>query len=298
MRILHIDTGREMRGGQWQVLHLLQGLAERGIGTRLLAPRNSDLFSAASSLSLDVEPLQLFSAITANRGFDVVHAHDARAHNLALLSPKPLIVSRRVAFPIGTSPFSKWKYRRPAHYFAVSRHVAGVLQNSGIPPEKMSVIYDGVRLPERNVNEDRALVLALDSDDPLKGKALIEEASGLADVPVHFSNHLMRDLPHASLFVYITGLEGLGSAALLAMAYGAAVIASRVGGLPEIVEHGVTGLLTDNGPKAIACAIQRVLGDPVLRSRLAQQARKQVERRFTVDHMVENTVRAYERVLA
>ena len=50
MRVLHIDTGREMRGGQWQALHLLQGLAERGIASRLLSPPDSDLFQAATAL--------------------------------------------------------------------------------------------------------------------------------------------------------------------------------------------------------------------------------------------------------
>jgi hypothetical protein len=298
MRILHIDTGREMRGGQWQVLHLLQGLSERGIAARLLARKNSALFQAATSLSLDVRPLRTFPPVFDSRGFDLVHAHDARAHTLAMFCRKPLVVSRRVAFAIQESPFSHWKYERATHFLAVSKHVRQVLAASGVPLEKISVVYDGVRVPERNPSENRDLVLALDSDDPGKGKAIVEKAAEIAGVPVHFSKQLMRDLPQASLFLYITNLEGLGSAALLAMANGAPVIASRVGGLPEIVDHGTTGLLTDNGPAAVACAIGRMLEDRALSNRMAFRARKQVERHFTVDHMVEQTLRAYEKVLA
>ncbi len=50
------------------------------------------------------------------------------------------------------------------------------------------------------------------------------------------------------------------------MAAGAPVLASRVGGLPEIVDDGVTGLLTSNEPQAIAKQIQRLLADRPLAS--------------------------------
>jgi len=47
MRILHLDAGREMRGGQWQVLRLIEGLAGAGVGSRLLARAGAPLDSAA-----------------------------------------------------------------------------------------------------------------------------------------------------------------------------------------------------------------------------------------------------------
>src|SRR5262249_39326417 len=99
-------------------------------------------------------------------------------------------------------------------------------------------------------------------------------------------------------FVYITDLEGLGSAALLAMAAGVPVVASGVGGLPEIVEDGVNGLLTSNAPAAVANAIQRLLADRALASRLAACARIRVEQKFSIDRMVHDTVQVYERILA
>jgi hypothetical protein len=298
MRVLHIDTGRDMRGGQWQALHLLQGLAEHGIESRLLAPKTSDLYQAAAALGLDVRPLSEPTVALAVSGFDLVHAHDARAHTLAVFSPKPLIVSRRVAFPVKQSPASRFKYRRARHYLAVSEFVKKELLHAGVLASRITVVHDGVRVPDRVRGETRSLVMALDSDDPGKGKAIVEKAADLASVPVHFSSHLLEDLPQAGLFVYITDSEGLGSAALLAMGYGAPVIASRVGGLPEIVHHGETGLLTDNAPEAVAGSMKRLLSDRPLALRLATRARIMVEQKFTIAHMVQNTIRVYERILS
>ena len=82
------------------------------------------------------------------------------------------------------------------------------------------------------------------------------------------------------------------------MAHSAPVVASRVGGLPEIVRHEDTGLLTDNAPECIAAAIRRLLSDPPLALELASRARSMVEQSFTITHMVQNTVRVYERVLS
>ena len=138
MRILHIDTGLRMRGGQWQVLHLLQGLAERAVPSRLLAPAQSDLFQAAASVGLDVHPLRPLAAFRESRAFALVHAHDARAHNLAAFLGKPFVVSRRVAFPVQRTPWSQWKYARATHYLAVSEFREGLPGGRGHPPRHES----------------------------------------------------------------------------------------------------------------------------------------------------------------
>ena len=217
---------------------------------------------------------------------------------MALLASKPLVVSRRVAFPVRRNAASWWKYRRPIHYIAVSQCVKRILMEAGVEPGKITVVYDGVPVDSWPKTGDRSRVLAVDLEDPGKGKKLIEEAAALADIPVHFSDNLIRDLPEAGVFVYITDLEGLGSAVLLAMAAGAPVLASCVGGLPEIVDDGATGLLTSNEPPAIAKQIQRLLADRPLALRLAARARSRVEKEFSLERMVNETLRAYERILA
>ena len=291
---LHIDTGAEMRGGQWQVLYLLRGLQAQGHTTRLVAPQRSELFQAAQAQRLDARPLRMRSLLAASRGADLIHAHDARAHTLGCLFLKPLIVSRRVAFPIRRGLLSRWKYRRASHFIAVSEFVRRMLLASGVDAARISVVHDGVPIPPPAGSAHRDRILAIDSDDPGKGKQILEKAAALADVPIAFSKNLGRDLPQAALFVYISDSEGLGSAALLAMAHGVPVIASAVGGLPEIVEDGCTGLLTSNQPEEVARQIRRLLEDHALAHRLAARARAQVERDFSVEHMVNETLAVYE----
>jgi hypothetical protein len=286
-----------MRGGQWQALYLLRGLAEYGHRVRLLAPAGSSLLQAAAAQRLDARPLRLSGLFAANRGMDLIHAHDARAHTLAVLTGRPAIVSRRVAFPVRRNLASRWKYSRATHFIAVSQYVRHALVEAGVDPSRITVVYDGVPIRALMNAEERVRVVALDSDDPGKGKKIIERAAALAGIPIHFSDNLVRDFPEAALFVYITDLEGLGSAVLLAMANGVPVLASAVGGLPEIVEDGVNGLLTSNEPAAVAQAVRRLVADGALASRLAARARVRVEKEFSVERMVNETLGVYERIL-
>jgi len=294
MRVLHLDAGRALRGGQHQALLLMAELRRRTVQTLLLAPRGSPLLEAALRAGLPAAPLSAGSLRRLARGFDIVHCHDARSHTLAaLLAPKPFVVSRRVDFPVKTHWLSRWKYGRPALFLAVSEAVRRRLEEAGVPASKIAVVPDGVPLPAQTSTLDGPII-ALASDDPRKGASLIRRAA----VPAQFSDDLARDLPRARALLYISDSEGLGSAALLALAHGVPVIASRVGGLPEIVIDGVTGLLVDNEPAAVAAAVARLAEDRELAARLGAAGRRMVEQRFTIERMAEFTLEAYRRVLA
>ncbi len=296
MRILHVDTGRQLRGGQHQALYLASCLAERGHACTLLAPADSELARAAAAQGLDVRPLTLPGLWRLSRACDVVHAHSGRAHTLAAVAASPrLVVSRRVAFPVGRGPLSRWKYSRAGHFLAVSGYVKNSLLAAGVPAEKVSVVYDGVPLLEPSRPSSR--VIAPATEDPRKGSSLARAAAGRAGVSVCFSTDLRRDLADACLFVYITYAEGLGSAVLLAMAAGVPVVASRVGGLPEAVLHGVTGLLAENSPDAIAAAIRSLLDDPVTAAAYGRRGRSRVEQCFTIGRMVDETEKVYRRLV-
>ena len=258
-----------MRGGQWQVLRLLRGLRERSLESILLAPRRSPLAERASREGFPVERISLqFPA------GDLVHAHDARGHTIAaLLSRTPVVVARRVAYPVKRGWLSHWKYRRAAHFIAVSQFVAGMLREAGVAADRITVVHDGVPLLPLSTRTGEVIEMA-------KSASNLEEK-----------------LLHARLLVYVTDAEGLGSGALLAMSAGVPVIASRVGGLPEVIEDGVNGLLIGNEPDAPAQAIARLEADPAEAQRLAANARRTIEERFTVERMVEDTIAVYHRVL-
>ncbi len=301
MHILHIDLGREMRGGQRQVLMLMEGLRDIGHSSELLARRRGPLYRAAQALHFPVAPASLKSLMARSRRADLVHAHDARSHSFAAIaSRQSFVVSRRVAFLPKDDWFSNWKYRRAQRFLAVSEFVAGELKRAGVPAERIDVVYDGVQADVNPAHEtgSGASIVALASRDPLKGRDLAENAAAIANVPLVFSEDLAGDLQHASMFLYITRSEGFGSAALLAMSFELPVIASRTGGLPEIVVDGDSGLLVENHPSAIAEAILRLVKDPKFARALGRNARARVEQRFTAKHLVAGTLNSYRRALA
>jgi hypothetical protein len=292
MRILHIDSGREMRGGQFQALALIRGLAARGCEQKLLARSGSPLLECAAAEGIEVAPLSLAAVRSCSRTVDLTHAHDAHAHTLAaVLACGPLVVSRRVAFPVRTGPLSRWKYARADRFLAVSQFVRAELLKAGVDPNRIAVVYDGASVPQRQSAGNR--ILAPATDDPAKGSSLLREAAKLAGVAVEFSSNLAADLPGAGLFVYLTRSEGLGSAILFAMAHGVPVIASEVGGIPEIVQNGYTGMLVHNEARQVAAAIRRLLADPEHSAQMAAEARRRMLDRYTLDHMVESTLAVY-----
>jgi len=100
------------------------------------------------------------------------------------------------------------------------------------------------------------------------------------------------------LFVMTSHLEGLNTSIIDAQLAGIPVVATRAGGIPELVIHNETGLLARNRDSHdIAEKLIQILRDADLRNRLKGTARKQATDRFTNDAMVEGTIQAYRKIL-
>jgi glycosyltransferase involved in cell wall biosynthesis len=100
------------------------------------------------------------------------------------------------------------------------------------------------------------------------------------------------------VFVYMSKLEGLGSAILLAMAHALPVLASPVGGIPEIVHHNKTGLLAAPGLEpSLSEAAMQLVESPELRRQLGSAAREFVLAHATCDRMTTQTIAVYEELL-
>jgi starch synthase len=123
---------------------------------------------------------------------------------------------------------------------------------------------------------------------------------------------LIQVLSHATVFVCPSVYEPLGIVNLEAMACEAAVVASRIGGIPEVVEDGVTGLLVpielrDDGSgepvdpgafaRDLAERIESVLSDPELAARFGQAGRERAVAQFCWPAIAERVVDVYRSVL-
>jgi len=99
------------------------------------------------------------------------------------------------------------------------------------------------------------------------------------------------------VFAMSSVTEGLGTSLLDAMACSRAIVATRAGGIPEIVEDGRTGVLVEpRDHAAMARSIVQLLRDGALRRRMGEAGLSRVNERFTVERMVAGTAAVYERV--
>lgn len=133
--------------------------------------------------------------------------------------------------------------------------------------------------------------LVLVGDGPLRGNlGTLAEGLGLSGC-VHFAGYQPRSTPYLAVmdaFALTSRSEGMPQAALEAQVAGVPVVATRVGGLPELLDEGRTGLLVKPGDEgAVADALLRVLTDRELAGRLSAAGRELVEGRFDVGRMAE-----------
>jgi glycosyltransferase involved in cell wall biosynthesis len=112
-----------------------------------------------------------------------------------------------------------------------------------------------------------------------------------------FRTDIIGCIKGLDLFVMSSTTEGLGTSLLDAMACRKAIVATRAGGIPEVVEDEVNGLLVEpRDAHSLAAAIERVLTDTTQREAMAAAGYARVRERFTVERMVAETARVYERL--
>ncbi len=169
MLTLHIDLGKQWRGGQAQALLLMKGLRACGHEAELLSLRGSPLARRAEAEGIRVHAVEKplarpraamqLAGFIAQRKPEIVHTHEAHALTAAWLARASrrtgLIASRRLAYHLQQNYISLARYRSAARILAVSKFVAESLAASSIESRRVAVVYDGVEVPSSVSAEER-----------------------------------------------------------------------------------------------------------------------------------------------
>ncbi len=358
MTILHVSTPATWRGGEQQIAYLATALHQLQIDQVILCPEGSVLgarmmesnIPVASFTTrgyLDLTLARKISDLCKGKHFDIIHCHDSHAHSAAVLSAAwyknntPIIVSRRVDFPVSSNPLSKWKYNHHAvkKIICVSDTIRTITAPAIKDVSKLAVVHSGIDLLKySNASKERLLIseLGLDLNTKIVGNlsaladhkdypTYLRTAAEVikADSTIHFiiagqgpeekrirkmisalrlesnvhmlgfRNDIVEVMKSLDLFLITSKTEGLGSIVLEAFAAGVPVVATRAGGIPEMVEDTVTGLLAAPGDiESLKNATLRILRDPILKNTFVQNALTRVQD-FSYQATAEKTLEIY-----
>lgn len=196
MRVLLLDLGLELRGGQRQVLYLARALSRTPDMAALTAcPASGKLAEALSDAGLPLLALPGRSPFSPllwaglERGLaafppDIVHTHDANAATLGALykllhGRVRLVHSRRVSYPLRPGP-RLWKYRLADAVVGVSREIADGAIRAGIPASRVGAIHSGIdpaRYRPREARRDGPFLFqSIGAFTPQKGYSVLVRA--------------------------------------------------------------------------------------------------------------------------
>lgn len=359
LSILHLSTTSSWGGGEQQLIYLYQALQQKSVSQLILCPTHSQLFQYCDKHRLHtvgylahrgvLHLMRCLSQQITSCRIVIIHAHDAHAHTIALMTKLifrlsiQLVVSRKVNFQKKWSWLSRYKYnsRYLSRIICVSEAVRNTMAPLVKDSRRLTVVYDSVDLDRfkqrRQAPDIRALfdihsnvylVGTIAALVPSKGleiiiavaKALRNSGLSVAFLMIGagplqaklqqlihqaalekqvilmgFRSDIPAILPSLDVLMMPSREEGLGSTLLEAMACQVPVIATRAGGIPELVKEEETGLLVDiDDVASLTQALIRLLLDPLLRTQLTENATQQLEK-FSPNLMAEKTLVVYER---
>jgi len=359
-RILHISTPKSWRGGEQQLAYLLEELREK-CDNYVLCTEGSemakycelnghDYITAPKRFSLDPSFSKSIKSFCKEMDIQLIHTHDSHAHSLSILAAKlfgnnvPIVVSRRVDFPIEKSWFSNLKYNHPLvkRILCVSEEIKNITALGLNDPSVLRTVYSGIDLSkfkddqqklrkELGIDQDTFLIgntsaiadhkdyftfcdaakLALQEDPSLKFLIIgtgpkEDEISSYIRVNelepqvqmVGFRTDIVEILAELDLFLITSKTEGLGTSILDAFAAKVPVLATRAGGIPEIVEDGKSGILCEVGDKkSLSEQILRFKKDSELREKMVKGASEKVKQ-FSKERTADKTLENYLELLA
>jgi glycosyltransferase involved in cell wall biosynthesis len=176
-------------------------------------------------------------------------------------------------------------------------HQAPVVGNVAalVPHKGQRYLVDAAHLVVQNVPDARFIILGEGELREHLEKQVHEHHLEKHVLLPGFRTDVLGCIKAFDLFVMSSVTEGLGTSLLDAMACGRPIVATRAGGIPEIIEDGVNGaLVPPRDAASLAAAIVRALKDEGWRRRMGEAGLTRVRERFTVDRMVSETAAVYK----
>jgi glycosyltransferase involved in cell wall biosynthesis len=302
--------------------------------------------------------MRKLAACFARRRVQLIHAHQytpffyAAGSGLFRKRPSILFTEHGRWYPDRRSRkrvlFNRMMLRKRDRVVGVGEHVRrALIDNEGLPADRVGVIYNGVNLSnfgrrecsencrlrtrrELKIADDAVVVLQVARLDALKDhlmavEAAVEVAKLRSDVQVLFvgdgperasiesaiqshslghcvqllgsRNDVGRLLMAADIFLLTSISEGIPLTIIEAMAAGLPVVATAVGGVPEVVVEETGLLVPKKSPALLANAIMRLANDPSLRRSLGHAGELRAQKLFSDDQMNNSYANAYEEML-
>ena len=358
--ILHISTAKSWRGGEQQLAYLLEELQSEcqnfvicTEGSEMQAHCETKGYTyqtAKKRFSVDPGFALAIKKYCEANDIQLIHTHDSHAHSLSIIAASlfgnsvPIVVSRRVDFPIQKSLFSQYKYNHTLvkKILCVSKEILRITAAGIKDQSKLQTVYSGIDLnkfsadsgklrkelgiskesfligntsaiadhkdyftfidaAEQALKEDASLVFLIIGKGPMEDEIasyLRLKSLGNSVRMIGFRNDIPEILAELDLFMITSKTEGLGTSIIDAFAAGVPVLATRAGGIPELVEDEKTGLLSEVGDaKALAKKLVKLKSDVELRDRLRTAASEKVKQ-FTKSQTAKDTFSVYQELLS
>ncbi len=355
MEIAHITSETGLRGGERQLVYLINELEKRGVTNRLICPANAQISKLVSAdvINLEVDspfrPTNWFQLkkIIQSIGSPIVHLHNPDAHTLAFLAPipksVPFVLHRRTMFPIKSNFLTTRKYQtnQIQKIICISDAIKNYVDKTIANPQRNITIHDGVDL-------NRPISVRSESSKKLKAELHIPESSkiignasaltfekgwdkfletaksiiktrndvhfivagqgslehelkdkvvnlGIAE-KVHFigfRQNISKILSGLDVLLMPSRIEGLGTVIMEAFFARTPVVSTRVGGIPELVVHNQTGLLSEvDDISSLREHVLALLENPEQSTLLTKNAANHLLH-FSLDSMTDKTMDVY-----
>ena len=165
------------------------------------------------------------------------------------------------------------------------------------PVKDLGTLLDAFALVRRQVPRSRLVVVGTGAEyQRLAVRAARPDLAG-AVLFTGFSSNVPALLPAADVYINSSITEGVSLTILEAMAAGVAVVATAVGGTPEVIPNGAGVLVPGRDPGRLAAAVTALAVDEPRRAALAARGRAHVEAHFRIERMTDEYARMYRRLL-